>query len=294
MTKESQAYLEYHGRRVELESPFKLGRSKNCAFLLDEPQASREHAMIVLDTQAGHWLLTDLASTNGTYHNGRRLIGTKRLKANDTFSIGAQEFIFRMPSGNASSRPTMTAPTLVAIERHAYWLILADIKNSTRFSQELPPGEASLKIRQWIDECRPPLDRAHCDINEYLGDGFLAVCREHRTTPEAVATLVKEFAELNSATGLNFRVVVHFGELQSGVAVSSGVEKLSGVAMNYVFKCEKAVSKFNARTNLTEAAFKKLGAPAALSKMGEVPVSGFDGGHAFYGWTGLAGVQTKP
>lgn len=287
---ELEVYLEYQGQQLALTSPFKIGRSKSCGLPLDDSQVSREHAMIVFDLQSAKWSLTDLGSTNGTYLNGKRLTGTERLKSSDSFSIGKQRFTFREP-GAAAIESTLTTGTrtMISIEKDSFWLVLADVKNSTKLSQELPPGEASLKIRQWIDECRQLLERAQCTINEYLGDGFLAVSRHHQTTPEAMASMVEQFAELKSVTGLEFRLVIHFGEMQTGAGVSSGVEKLSGKELNYAFKSEKAISHFNTRINLTESAFGKLRAVTACKKIGEVQIGGFEGTHGFYTWSGRTG-----
>lgn len=280
---ESEATLEYQGRSLVLDPPFTIGRSKSCALSVDDPQASREHVMIVREQRSGQWLLSDLSSTNGTYLNGRRVVGTERLKANDSFSIGKLVFTFRL-AGEPAFEPatTLAARTIISIEKHRYWLVLADVRDSTRLAQKLPHAEASLKIRQWIDECRPLLEPARCAINEYLGDGFLAVCRERQTTPEAIVCLLHQLGALRSETGLNFRVVAHCGELQTGAGVSSGVEKLSGPELNFLFKSEKAVSKLGRRINVSEAAFEKLGRPVKFEKVGEVRLDGFEGSHTFY------------
>ncbi len=279
---ESDAYLEYQGQRIVLDPPFKIGRSKSCALPVDDPQASREHLMIVRDKNSGQWLLSDLSSTNGTYLNGKRLVGTERLKSNDSFSIGKQQFTFHGAGEDVfHTGTTLSSRTILSIEKHCYWLLLADVRNSTKLAQELPPGEASLKIRQWIDECRPLLERAFCTINEYLGDGYLAVSREEQTTPEAIVSLLEQFAGLKSKTGLDFRLIVHRGELQTGAGVSSGVEKLSGTELNFLFKSEKAVSKLGARVNVSAAALAALESLARFEKLGEVRLDGFEGSHAF-------------
>ncbi|MFE5581433.1 ATP-binding cassette domain-containing protein [Kitasatospora sp. NPDC056531] len=50
---------------------YHLGRDPTSEIVLDDPRVSWHHA--VLRTAAGHWLLEDVGSTNGTYDQGQRI-----------------------------------------------------------------------------------------------------------------------------------------------------------------------------------------------------------------------------
>jgi pSer/pThr/pTyr-binding forkhead associated (FHA) protein len=63
-----------------------LGRDVNNAIVIDDPFASSEHA--VLTYRGRSWYLEDLASTNGSYVNGRRVEGVSPLGFGDELQIG--------------------------------------------------------------------------------------------------------------------------------------------------------------------------------------------------------------
>jgi pSer/pThr/pTyr-binding forkhead associated (FHA) protein len=63
-----------------------LGR-EGADIVLDDDKASRKHAEIGL-YGPGAWVIRDLASTNGTFVNGRRVGEKSRLADNDLIRIG--------------------------------------------------------------------------------------------------------------------------------------------------------------------------------------------------------------
>ena len=68
---------------VEMETV--VGRDARVAGFLEHGSASRRHAMI-RRSESG-WLVSDLGSTNGTYHNGRR-VAVSKLQSGDTIGCG--------------------------------------------------------------------------------------------------------------------------------------------------------------------------------------------------------------
>ena len=74
------------GLRVPLAGEVVLGRDEACTVPLPADDVSRRHARIAPDG-AGH-LLADLASTNGTFVNGRR-VEAHRLAAGDRVRLGS-------------------------------------------------------------------------------------------------------------------------------------------------------------------------------------------------------------
>jgi diguanylate cyclase (GGDEF)-like protein len=74
------------GLQVPLSVDVELGRDPACTVRLPAEDVSRRHARITGDPE-GH-LLVDLASTNGTWVNGRR-VDVHRLRAGDRLRLGA-------------------------------------------------------------------------------------------------------------------------------------------------------------------------------------------------------------
>lgn len=59
------------GRLFKLERRLFIGRAPGCEICLDDEGVSRQHAVVDKD-EAGHVVITDLKSTNGTFFNGAR------------------------------------------------------------------------------------------------------------------------------------------------------------------------------------------------------------------------------
>jgi hypothetical protein len=63
-----------------------LGRSSYASIVVNNPLASREHA--VVRSKGGRLEVADLGSKNGTYVNGKRIEGTVPVDAGDVIKIG--------------------------------------------------------------------------------------------------------------------------------------------------------------------------------------------------------------
>lgn len=83
-------------QRVVREQRLTIGRSASCDLVIDAPEISGQHAVIV--TVVNDHFLEDLGSTNGTLVNGRR-ITRHLLENNDVVFLGA----YRLKYLNAAS-----------------------------------------------------------------------------------------------------------------------------------------------------------------------------------------------
>ncbi|HWM94156.1 MAG TPA: mechanosensitive ion channel domain-containing protein [Thermoanaerobaculia bacterium] len=80
------------GQSLDLNGePVTVGRSRNCALVLSEPNASKEHLRI--SWEDGAWVMTDLGSSFGTRVNGRPATRAE-LSAFDRIGIGDAVIIF--------------------------------------------------------------------------------------------------------------------------------------------------------------------------------------------------------
>jgi hypothetical protein len=70
-----------------------LGRADSADIQIDDPFASSVHARIFVREQFMY--IEDMGSTNGTYHNGRRLRSAERLKQGDSVRIGDTEYRYQ-------------------------------------------------------------------------------------------------------------------------------------------------------------------------------------------------------
>lgn|SRR5690606_24191785 len=69
-----------------------LGRGNDNEIVIKDPYISKKHLRIVKDED--NYFLEDLASANGTYVNGHRLMDVVKLKNGDRISVGQIEFLF--------------------------------------------------------------------------------------------------------------------------------------------------------------------------------------------------------
>lgn len=83
----------------DLSGPPKiLGKLRSCAdLIISDPTVSRMHARIYESINKGDYILQDLNSKNGTYHNGRRLAPNEEvtLFAGDEVTFGKCTFAYR-------------------------------------------------------------------------------------------------------------------------------------------------------------------------------------------------------
>ena len=75
------------GTRLALVDEFRIGRSTDCALILDDDYVSGDHASLA-HRPGGDWVVTDLGSTNGTFVNEVRVTVPTVVTASDSLRIG--------------------------------------------------------------------------------------------------------------------------------------------------------------------------------------------------------------
>jgi len=75
------------GTRLALVDEFRIGRSADCALILDDDYVSGDHASQARRS-GGEWVVTDLGSTNGTFVNEVRVVTPTVVTAADSLRIG--------------------------------------------------------------------------------------------------------------------------------------------------------------------------------------------------------------
>ena len=91
----ARALLALGGRRLLVPSEGgTIGRSRDCAIVLEDAGVSRQHAELRPDDDG--WIVEDLGSTNGVLVNGRRIRGTQALQDGDRIELGSTEVVFEL------------------------------------------------------------------------------------------------------------------------------------------------------------------------------------------------------
>lgn len=81
------------GQVIELTAALTIGRSDDNGLVIKDRFCSSHHAMIFV--HEGQRVLRDRESTNGTFHNGRRLNGDITLTDGDRVNIGTVALLYR-------------------------------------------------------------------------------------------------------------------------------------------------------------------------------------------------------
>jgi len=110
----------------------RLGRAVENEIVIVSKRASREHAHIRRDGR--RTFLDDLGSTNGTFLNGERVMGSMQLRDGDQISIGEVVFTFHDP--DTTTRETPFPELEVNVE--------AGVVRLNRRALQLSPKEFSL------------------------------------------------------------------------------------------------------------------------------------------------------
>jgi pSer/pThr/pTyr-binding forkhead associated (FHA) protein/outer membrane biosynthesis protein TonB len=131
-----------------------LGRIISADLRIDDPRVSRIHAL--LEVRGGSILLTDLASSHGTWINGKKVVETK-VSFGDTIKLGFIELRVEKGSGRTSNSPVTFegspvvegAETLVDIDRSM--LDKTDRRGPDRRKKDAFPEERRLEDRRGGD-----------------------------------------------------------------------------------------------------------------------------------------------
>jgi pSer/pThr/pTyr-binding forkhead associated (FHA) protein len=116
-----------------------IGRHAECDLPLDwDPQVSSLHAQ--LQRSAGHWLVMDDGlSRNGTFVNGERIVGQRRLEDGDQLEVGKTLLIFRRPEVNRSRSTTLgvesVRPELSEAQRRVLVALCRPYRDGSAFAR---------------------------------------------------------------------------------------------------------------------------------------------------------------
>lgn len=276
-----QAWLEFADGRMHWldQHACTIGRIASNTLALDQTGLSRSHAMIQ-PTPGGGWLLTDLRSTNGTYHNGLRLEQGVALRDHDKIELGEITLTFRCQQSSDQPAGADAGATSVQIHSGDCWLLMLDLIGHTAHTHAVGAEAASADFKRWLELIRPILVRSGGTINAYLGDAVFAYWRQDRHPADKVGAALQELVALQTATPRPFRIILHQGRIR----ISGGMqgESLVGTDVIYLFRMEKSTKPLGATCVLSEAAAKSLSLTATARPLGKHAVPSFPGEHAFY------------
>ena len=130
--------------------------------------------------------------------------------------------------------------------------------------------------------CKQTIEKSQGHINKYLGDGFLAYWPMDITKPDAIAATINALRAQQATTPMQFRIVLHYGQVRMDSSLSQGEENLIGPQVNFVFRMEKVCGALKQFCLLSEPAATELQAFFELINQGAHALGGFTGEHNMY------------
>jgi DNA-binding CsgD family transcriptional regulator len=111
------------------------GDPANDLALSADPTLSRLHA--VLERYGAGWCVRDLDSRNGTYVNGRRVLGERPLRPGDELRVGATRLVYRgeEPAGGAGTQASEPPPELTRREREVLLVLCRTVLAGEAFTE---------------------------------------------------------------------------------------------------------------------------------------------------------------
>ena len=279
---DSGAWLETEGgAQIMLSTPFKIGRSPRSNLPIEDPLASRHHAMLYFDPAESRWWISDLNSTNGTYLNKMRLDAPTQLSKGDRIRIGKLRWRFDMADAlrRAAAVPggTLIPSTSTAIEFLECWMLVGDVIGSTRLAQTHETHQYTRLLIEWMEAFEPAIADSGGFVNEYRGDAFFAIWDSAAVAKPKILTFLDRCQQIQQQQAISSRMVLHCGLVSvGGGGKSSGIEPISGAAVNLVFKLEREIGDFGPGIFLTADAERQLASASRFRSIGRVAVPGFN------------------
>lgn len=79
-----------------------IGRSKSCDIVLNDPTASRDHA--VLMRRESGWIITDTGSKSGTFVSGTKIKGPYQVMPGDVMAMGSTALMLKRANNNPKKK----------------------------------------------------------------------------------------------------------------------------------------------------------------------------------------------
>src|SRR5260370_5458122 len=159
------------------ENSWKLGRSSQCAIVLEDDLVSRNHAMIQrMDSK--EYILIDMGSRNGSFVNERRLSTPMPLRDGDRVTLGNGHMVFYNPQETdqcAALELEDDRATVCQFMQCLVSVLVIDIREFTVLSQQLEDAVLCQLTGTWFAEA-DRIMRSHGSAAEkYIGDAVMAV-----------------------------------------------------------------------------------------------------------------------
>jgi adenylate cyclase len=167
------------GNEREISCPplLTIGRKPPNEVVVSHPRVSRNHAIVRM-LRSGEYYVIDMGSTNGTYLNGQRVVMPTLLNNLDVICIEDCTITFRVVSEPVCEEDededsvTMTM-TSVGLQSEEITLLVCDIRNYTKISEQISPTELASVMARWFKQVTKVIESCGGTIDKFIGDAVM-------------------------------------------------------------------------------------------------------------------------
>jgi pSer/pThr/pTyr-binding forkhead associated (FHA) protein len=218
-----------------------IGRLPDNVVVIDSPAVSGHHACVCRD--GDHFVVEDLASTNGTFVNGKR-VTRQTLQHGDTMRLGKHTILFETVDGEQfdpqeQAEPIMTNPgETIFLEADKYKSLLATLKETeTRVSAAAANVGVLRVLSGRADQPEYKLD-AHTSV---VGKSDNALVRLQGWFKPKQAIAIARNGESYVATGLSGTTFINKQRLSGRHTLENGdVLEVSGLTLEFRLEAKSA------------------------------------------------------
>jgi adenylate cyclase len=196
------------------------------------------------------------------------------------------------------------APVTVGEER-TLAILFADIREFTAFSEQLPPHDVVHVLNRYFHAMGREVSRFGGCIDNYMGDGFMALFGLREFEQEGSAALhavqaglamletmdaLKPYLETAYGRSFGMRIGIHFGEAVVGSVGATGRERITAIgdAVNFASRIESANKAIGTRLLISEPLYGRVGSQFRIGRSIHIPIHGKSGEYALYEVVGSA------
>lgn len=275
----------------------RIGRAKANDLVVEHPGISRFHC--VFSGSLTGVVLSDLASLNGTFLNGRRISSPVDVISGDIVTLGNVRMTVELSRGVEQPREPKAISDMSASSTHAakmattqVTVLVADVCGFTALSQAVPPTELVEMLNRWFSRISTAILEERGEIDKYIGDCVMALWRGDSLTirdqtvraVKAAQRIIDETSAL-AATGVwkhqdrfpwNCRVALNTGEALVGAVGKSGASDYTvlGDTVNVAFRLESLASTEGSALVLSKSTADCVDDLLPLQSLGEVILEG--------------------
>ena len=276
----------------------RIGRSRSNDLVLADTKVSRFHA-IISGSSTGV-VISDLASTNGTLVNGKRMGGPIDLSDGDMIDLGGYRLVIELAAHSPDPQVSDSARTALAqMLPFEISVLLIDVCGYTSMVQSLPEEDVAEMLRSWLEFSSSIITRYNGTVDKFIGDCVMSLWKSDNAAPKDLAMeaalagidIVKStleeglFAKWKHAAQFPWtcRAVIHSGTALLGNMGGRGNYTVLGDTVNIAFRLEQLADRFEEKFIVSEHTAGLLGDDIPLSNLGRFALEGRPGTSEVFG-----------